>query len=244
MSTKFFKFLSYNAGSVEILPQNYQYFFLFHRKYFEVFLVISAKHDKTTNDMKRIFKMITVSLLILTGAESLHAQESRFHLRGYSGNAELGIIAKEYPYGSISTTHGFNFGNGWFIGGGAAFQSGLYPRIYSYPVPAEPAEGYAIVSGRPDKEQFEGGFLLRGYFDARYACRNARFTPFVDLKAGVTYDLALEAPGGFILPSVGVAYGRFSLSAGLDMHLGQTQSGCLIRPDMKFMPFFGFAVHF
>ena len=188
--------------------------------------------------------MITVSLLILTGAESLHAQESRFHLRGYSGNAELGIIAKEYPYGSISTTHGFNFGNGWFIGGGAAFQSGLYPRIYSYPVPAEPAEGYAIVSGRPDKEQFEGGFLLRGYFDARYAFRNSRFTPFADLKAGVTYDLALEAPGGFILPSVGMAYGRFSLSAGLDMHLGQTQGGCIIRPDMKFMPYFGLAVHF
>lgn len=188
--------------------------------------------------------MITVSLLILAGAESLHAQESRFHLRGYSGNAELGIIAKEYPYGSISTTHGFNFGNGWFIGGGAAFQSGLYPRIYSYPVPAEPADGNEIVLGRPDKEQFEGGFLLRGYFDARYAFRNARFTPFADLKAGVTYDLALDAPGGFILPSVGVAYGRFTLSAGLDMHLGQTQGGCIISPDMKFMPYFGLAVHF
>lgn len=190
--------------------------------------------------------MITVSLLILTGAESLHAQESRFHLRGYSSNAELGIIAKEYPYGSISTTHGFNFGNGWFIGGGAAFQSGLYPRIYSYPIPAEPAAGNDEIINieRPNREQFEGGFLLRGYFDARYAFRNNRFTPFLEVRTGATYDLALEAFGAFIMPSAGISYGRMSFSAGLDMHLGQESSGCLIRPDFKFMPYFGIAVNF
>ena len=196
--------------------------------------------------MKRIFKMITVSLLILTGAESLHAQESRFHLRGYSGNAELGIIAKGYPYGNLSTTHGYNFGNGWFIGGGAAFQSGLYPRIYSYPIPAEIAAGNDEIINieRPNREQFEGGFLLRGYFDARYAFRNNRFTPFLEVRTGATYDLALEAFGAFIMPSAGISYGRMSFSAGLDMHLGQESSGCLIRPDFKFMPYFGIAVNF
>ena len=190
--------------------------------------------------------MITVSLLILTGAESLHAQESRFHLRGYSGNAELGIIAKGYPYGNLSTTHGYNFGNGWFIGGGAAFQSGLYPRIYSYPIPAEIAAGNDEIINieRPNREQFEGGFLLRGYFDARYAFRNNRFTPFLEVRTGATYDLALEAFGAFIMPSAGISYGRMSFSAGLDMHLGQESSGCLIRPDFKFMPYFGIAVNF
>lgn len=196
--------------------------------------------------MKRSFTLIAIAFLAMAGAAESDAQESRLYRKGYSSNVELGIIAKEYPYGSLSTTHGYNFGNGWFIGGGAAFQSGLYPRMFNYPVPAEiAADDDAIINmEHHSKEQFEGGFLLRGYLDARYAFRNSRFTPFADLKAGVTYDLALEAPGGFILPSVGVAYGRFSLSAGLDMHLGQTQGGCIIRPDMKFMPYFGLAVHF
>lgn len=196
--------------------------------------------------MKRFFTLIAIAFLSVAGAADSEAQESRLYRKGYGSNVELGIIAKEYPYGSLSTTHGYNFGNGWFIGGGAAFQSGLYPRIYSYPVPAEPAAGNDEIINieRPNREQFEGGFLLRGYLDARYAFRNNRFTPFLEVRTGATYDLALEAFGAFIMPSAGISYGRMSFSAGLDMHLGQESSGCLIRPDFKFMPYFGIAVNF
>lgn len=196
--------------------------------------------------MKRFFTLITVATLAMTGAADSEAQESRLYRKGYSSNIELGIIAKEYPYGSLSTTHGYNFGNGWFIGGGAAFQSGLFPRIFSYPVPAEPAAGNdeIINMEHHSNEQFEGGFLLRGYLDARYAFRNSRFSPFVEVSAGPTYDLALEAFGAFLKPSAGISYGRMSFSAGLDMHLGEKSSGCLTRPDFKFMPYFGIAVNF
>lgn len=196
--------------------------------------------------MKRFFTLIAIAFLSVAGAADSEAQESRLYRKGYGSNVELGIIAKEYPYGSLSTTHGYNFGNGWFIGGGAAFQSGLYPRIYSYPIPAEIAAGNDEIINieRPNREQFEGGFLLRGYLDARYAFRNNRFTPFLEVRTGATYDLALEAFGAFIMPSAGISYGRMSFSAGLDMHLGQESSGCLIRPDFKFMPYFGIAVNF
>lgn len=196
--------------------------------------------------MKRFFTIIAIAALAMAGAADSEAQESRLYRKGYSSNVELGIIAKEYPYGSLSTTHGYNFGNGWFVGGGAAFQSGLYPRIFNYPVPAEPAIGNdeIINMEHHSKEQFEGGFLLRGYLDARYAFRNSRFTPFVEVRTGATYDLALEAFGAFITPSAGISYGRMSFSAGLDMHLGQESRGCLIIPDFKFMPHFGIAVNF
>lgn len=196
--------------------------------------------------MKRFFTIIAIAALAMAGAAHSEAQESRLYRKGYSSNVELGIIAKEYPYGSLSTTHGYNFGNGWFVGGGAAFQSGLYPRIFSYPVPAEPAIGNdeIINMEHHSEEQFEGGLLLRGYLDARYAFRNSRFTPFVEVRTGATYDLALEAFGAFITPSAGISYGRMSFSAGLDMHLGQESRGCLIRPDFKFMPYFGIAVNF
>jgi len=196
--------------------------------------------------MKRFSTLIAIAFLSVAGAADSEAQESRLYRKGYGSNVELGIIAKGYPYGSLSTTHGYNFGNGWFIGGGAAFQSGLYPRIYSYPIPAEPAAGNDEIINieRPNREQFEGGFLLRGYLDARYAFRNNRFTPFLEVRTGATYDLALEAFGAFIMPSAGISYGRMSFSAGLDMHLGQESSGCLIRPDFKFMPYFGIAVNF
>ena len=194
--------------------------------------------------MKRFLTITTIVLFVLVGAGSIKAQNSRFHKKGYSGNAELGILAKEYPYGTISTTHGYNFGNGWFIGGGASFQSGLYPRVFD--VEREPVinpDGSFVESHSP-KEQYEGGFLLGAHFAARYAFMNRKFTPYLDIKTGVTYDLAIESLGSFIQPSAGVLYGRFSLSAGLNTHFGQKQSGCLIRPDVKFMPHIGLAVHF
>ncbi len=196
--------------------------------------------------MKRFFTLIAIASLAMAGAADSDAQESRLYRKGYSSNVELGIIAKEYPYGSLSTTHGYNFGNGWFIGGGAAFQSGLYPRMFKNPVPAEIAvdDDAVIDMEHHTKEQFEGGFLLRGYLDARYAFRNSRFTPFVEVRTGATYDLALEAFGAFITPSAGISYGRMSFSAGLDMHLGENAAGCLKYPDFKFMPYFGIAVNF
>ena len=190
--------------------------------------------------MKRILTIVTVLVLALTATDVVSAQDSHFYRKGYSGNAGLGVMVKEYPYGALSTTHGYNFGNGWFIGGGLSFQSGLYPRMCE---PAINPDGSEVLCAGSN-EQYEGGFLLGAHFDARYAFLNRRFTPFVDMKAGLTYDLALEAPGGFVLPSVGVAYGRFSLSAGLNIHLGQTQSGCCISPKVKFMPHIGVAVHF
>ena len=196
--------------------------------------------------MKKIISAIITAALLMAGStQHTDAQTTRTIKKGYAGNVGIGILAKEYPYGSISTTHGYNFGNGWFIGGGAAFQSGLYPRMFNYPVPAEYADGKEIVNTEgPNSEQFEGGFLLRGYLDVRYAFKSGRVTPFVDIKTGMTYDLAIEAPGGFIQPAAGISYRRFAFSAGLDMHLGQAQSGCLIRPDLKFIPYIGIAVNF
>lgn len=206
-------------------------------------------HNLTTNDMKRILTIIAIALLAVAGAEKAKAQESPLFRKGYSGNAELGVLAKEYPYGTLSTTHGYSFGNGWFIGAGASFQSGLYPRMYGAPEKRDPAlnpDGSAVTdSPSSSSEQYEGGFLLGAHFDARYAFRNKRFTPFLEVKTGVTYDLHLEALGSFIEPSVGVAYGRFALSAGLNTHFGQKRkTECIIMPDVKFMPHITVAVHF
>lgn len=197
--------------------------------------------------MKRILTIITTALLALAGAADSNAQASPVFRKGYRGNVELGIMAKEYPYGTLSTTHGYSFGNGWFIGAGASFQSGLYPRMYS-PEQREPAlnpDGTGITSPSSSSEQYEGGLLLGAYFDARYAFRNRRFTPFIEIRTGITYDLHLEAPGSFIEPAVGVAYGRFALSAGLNTHFGQKRkTQCIIMPDVKFMPHITVGVHF
>lgn len=198
--------------------------------------------------MKRILTIITISLLALAGAERAKAQDSPVFRKGYSGNAELGIMAKEYPYGTLSTTHGYSFGNGWFIGGGASFQSGLYPRMYASPEKRDPAlnpDGTVVTTPSSSSEQYEGGFLLGAHFDARYAFRNKRFTPFLEVKTGVTYDLHLEALGSFIEPSVGVAYRRFAVSAGLNTHFGQKRkTQCVIMPDVKFMPHITVGIHF
>lgn len=195
--------------------------------------------------MKRILIITTIFILALSGAERANAQDSPVYRKGYSGNAELGILAKDYPYGTLSTTHGYSFGNGWFLGAGASFQSGLYPRMFSSSLePALDPDGATVCPASLD-EQYEGGFLLGAHFDARYAFRNRKFTPFMDIKTGVTYDLAIEALGSFIQPSVGVAYGRFTLSAGLNVHFGQKRkTECMIMPDVKFMPHIGVAVHF
>ena len=98
------------------------------------------------NGMKQIWKYLT--------AVSLSAQNKRpFYDKGYAGNVELGCLVKSYPYATLSTTHGYSFGKGWFVGLGGAFESGLYARDFENP--------------GAEKYPYEGDMMVKLFLDVR-----------------------------------------------------------------------------
>lgn len=72
--------------------------------------------------MKKVITIITAALMMTATAnaqndESISARNSSYK-KGYHFSVELGMGLSDQM--SIATSHGYNFGNGFYIGGGAA----------------------------------------------------------------------------------------------------------------------------
>ncbi len=69
-------------------------------------------------------KKVLIFVVCILTAVSMSAQDKfPFYDRGYAGNVELGCLVKSYPYATLSTTHGYCFGKGWFLGLGGAINN-------------------------------------------------------------------------------------------------------------------------
>ena len=166
--------------------------------------------------MKTAIKSLIIAGLLLSGLTA-GAQKTPFYDKGYAGDVELGFLVKSYPYASITTTHGYCFGSGWFIGLGGAFETGLYPRMLEKKPDAAPVdwhgEGYSKT-----KYPYEGDMMVKVYLDLRKTFHVKSTRLFADVKFGSPFNLS--EPFGFDLfvrPSVGMAMGRhWCISAGAD----------------------------
>lgn len=157
-------------------------------------------------------KRILLSIFLILTAVSLSAQgKLPFFDRGYAGSLELGCLVKPYPYGTLSTTHGYCFGKGWFIGLGGMFESGFYGRN---------------MKEVDTKEDFpyEGDMMLKLFLDLRKTFALSSVNLFTDVKLGTVRDLALDITwwDAFVRPSAGIVFGRhLAISAGVDWTRGQ-----------------------
>ena len=184
-------------------------------------------------------KTILSALCILLSLSVSAQGKSPFYDKGYAGNVELGCLVKSYPYATLSTTHGYCFGRGWFVGLGGAFESGVYGRNMENP--------------DAEKLPYEGDMMVKLFLDLRKTFVVKSTGIFVDCKIGSPRDLAESSQGDwgeFVRPSVGIVFGRhFALSAGVDWsrlnYSNGKNAGCIpYSPRTITLPYVGFAYQF
>lgn len=164
--------------------------------------------------MKKIVALAFMLLAFIYGAplSSARPYKSMMYDRGYRADVQIGPIWYNYgPYTlyTISTSHGYSFGNGLYVGGGI----GLY-------VMPEPVEMHG------SKIRYQ----VPIFAEIKYSFVNWLVSPFVDLKAGGFYDYTLGGTGYVIRPSIGVDIWRFSISAGWNHNRIRWDNGRIGNP--------------
>lgn len=139
-------------------------------------------------------KKLTVAILYLAvilnsyAGEKTHKKEYSLDEKGYVGNVGLSLSsgAMYSIGGSLTTSHGYSFGNGLWMGGGLSL---LWP--------------------------FDEAPVVPVFAEAKYAFDLGKVNPFAACKIGVGIGGG-EQPLGYVSPSFGVDYGRWSFFASYD----------------------------
>lgn len=151
-------------------------------------------------------KLLSISLVVFGLAVMAKAQEpvNPSFRKGPAGMVEIGTLFNQGYSGSyVSVSSGYNVLHGLFTGAGIGVknQKFLSPGVNSFLVPV--------------------------FAQVRYSLLNKKFSPFIDLKAGLLADCtrSVKSPvspypdnniGHFFKGAVGVDYKHFSLSVGDD----------------------------
>ena len=147
--------------------------------------------------MKKNLTISLIALLMSVVFCNANAQSKNpTYSKGYSPAIEIGYTHLSWTSGlpSTSTTHGYNFGNGLFLGGGTG-----------------------ISFNKWKMNGVDNRILIPVYADIKYSFMNKLASPFVELKAGGLLDCSAIGLGYMIRPSVGVDIWKFSLHVGVDI---------------------------
>ena len=120
--------------------------------------------------------------------------------RGYRADIELSWANKSVW--GIASSHGFSFGNGLYVGGGAGFGAEL-----SKALPAS-------------ESSWNASYFVPVFADIKYAFTKTLASPFVSLKGGAVADITNKGIRTFANPAVGLDIARFSLKLGYEYQLG------------------------
>ena len=132
-------------------------------------------------------KLVLITIALVFAAISISAQEYGGFKKGYSANISTGLgisVSKTDPanFVSITTSHGYSFGDGMYVGGGI----GLEPQI----------NGHAA--------------RIPIYFESKYNIEKSTLSPFVDCRMGCNYIIGYDSIRYFLSPGVGFDYHRLS----------------------------------
>ena len=120
--------------------------------------------------------------------------------RGYRADIELSWANKSVW--GIASSHGFSFGNGLYVGGGAGFGAELTKET-------DTPESNCTAS-----------YFVPVFADIKYSFMKTLATPFVSLKGGAIADITNNGIRTFANPAVGLDIARFSLKVGYEYQLG------------------------
>ena len=120
--------------------------------------------------------------------------------RGYRADIELSWANKSVW--GISSSHGFSFGNGLYVGGGAGFGAELTKNIDT------------------PESNWNASYFVPVFADIKYTFTKTQVSPFVSLKGGAIADITNKGIRTYANPAVGLDIARFSLKVGYEYQLG------------------------
>ena len=120
--------------------------------------------------------------------------------KGYRADIELSWANKSVW--GIASSHGFSFGNGLYVGGGAGFGAELTKNAVT-----------------PESD-WNASYLAPVFADIKYSFTKTLASPFVSLKGGAVADITNKGIRTFANPAVGLDIARFSLKVGYEYQFG------------------------
>ena len=120
--------------------------------------------------------------------------------RGYRADIELSWANKSVL--GITSSHGYSFGNGLYVGGGAGFGAEL-----------------SKVTETPESNR-NASYFVPVFADIKYSFTKTLASPFVSFKGGAIADITNKGIRTFANPAVGLDIARFSLKMGYEYQLG------------------------
>ena len=129
-----------------------------------------------------------IALFDTYAGTNIQSNEGSPYEKGYSGNVGLSISsgALYSVGGSLTTSHGYSFGNGLWMGGGISL---LWP-LDEYP-------------------------SLPLFVESKYTFNLQKVKPFIACKVGIVL-WEIEDPVGYLSPSFGVEYDCWSFFVSYD----------------------------
>ena len=134
--------------------------------------------------------------------------------RGYRADIELSWVNKSIW--GISSSHGFSFGNGLYVGGGAGFGAELTKDTAARTAVnlIDPEYSYTPESN------WNASYFVPVFADIKYSFTKTLVTPFVSMKGGMIADITNKGARTFANPAVGLDIARLSLKVGYEYQLG------------------------
>ena len=126
---------------------------------------------------------------------TVDAKEGVFEHGGYRFDIELSCSIP--TIWEFSSSHGYSFGNGLYVGGGAGFYAECLPDYETLPT-----------------------YYIPVFADVKYNFCNTLASPYVSLKGGVDFDVCNTGMNININPAIGLDISRYSINFGYDMHHG------------------------
>ena len=120
--------------------------------------------------------------------------------RGYRADIELSWANKSVW--GIASSHGFSFGNGLYVGGGAGFGAELTKNTSA------------------SELNRNSSYFVPVFADIKYSFLRTLATPFVSLKGGAVVDITNRGLRTYANPAIGLDIARFSLKVGYEYQLG------------------------
>ena len=135
-----------------------------------------------------------MTLALVLGVLSIDAQTKDYvdYERGYRADIAVSTsISEQY---TLSTSHGFSFGNGLYMGGGVGFT----------------AETFLNFEDAPH-------YLVPLFADVKYTFLNKRVSPFVSTRVGGVFNTEYKMNRMLINPMVGINVRHFTVGLGYEL---------------------------
>ena len=135
-----------------------------------------------------------MTFALALGVLSVDAQTKDYvdYERGYRVDIAVSTsISEQY---TLSTSHGFSFGNGLYVGGGVGFT----------------AETFLNFEDAPH-------YLVPLFADVKYTFLNKRVSPFVSARVGGVFNTEYKMNRMLINPMVGINVRHFTVGLGYEL---------------------------